>query len=129
MTTDVKEEPETKTTTETVVVPGNEPDKNQNDELLSKLGTMFDEKIKKVTDEFNDKFKKQEEVIKEKDEQIEKLKQANANMALTGNFSGETNGKIDYSTKDFDEVDFDPQAKSFLDNIDKKVFDIKPKTN
>lgn len=129
MTTDVKEEPVPTITVETKKESQTELVKNPNDELLSKLEQMFDQKIKAVTDSFEEKLKKQEEVISEKDAQIEKLKQTNANMALTSNFAKENNGQPDYSSMDFDEVDFSGQAKSFLDNIDAKIFDLKAKTN
>ena len=128
MTTDVKEEPEQKTTeqpTEDKV----KTDVNTNDKLLEQMKAMFDASIKELKETFDKKTEEQDSKIKEKDEEIAKLKQANANMALTSNFSGAGNGEIDYSSKDFDEVDWSSQAKSALDKIDAKIFDLNVKSN
>ena len=131
MTTDVKTEPETetqvtKTEEQKTVV------ENPNDKFLSEMKSMFETSIKELKDTFEQKKQELDETIKQKDEEINKLKQMNANLALTGNFGKANNGQPDYSSADFDEIDqsiWDEQAKSALDSIDKKIFDIKSKEN
>lgn len=129
MTTDVNGEPEKQTSNENLKEDKKTTESNPTEDLLKKLNQMFDDKIKALTDSFEEKIKTQEDKLKEKDDQIEKLKQSNANMALTSNFGKENAGVVDYESKDFDDVDWTPQAKSFMDNIDAKIFDLKAKSN
>ena len=129
MTTDVNGEPEKQTSDENLKEDKKTTESNPTEDLLTKLNKMFDDKIKTLTESFEEKIKTQEDKLKEKDEQIEKLKQSNANMALTSNFAKGNTGVVDYESKDFDEVDWSPQAKSFMDNIDSKIFDLKAKSN
>lgn len=130
MTTDVNNEPEkitepiTETETEETV---QQSSADSAENFMSKLNVLLDQKIKAVTDDFNKKIEDQNKLLSQKEQEITQLKQANANMALTSNFSKANDGVIDYASKDFDEIDWNPQAKSLLTNIDKKVFDLNEK--
>lgn len=141
MTTNVKTEPEN-TTTEQPIITNNTvtttdeqsnqtvtPQSNLNESLLQEMKNMFDASIKELKDSFDKKTEELTTTIQQKEAEIEKLKQANINLALSGNFGNNNNGAADYNSLDFDEVDWNPQAKSCLDNIDAKIFDIKHKNN
>lgn len=123
MTTDGKVEPENQNTVQ-------EPEKtietpeNPNQQFLDEMKNMFQTSIKELKDTFEQKKQELDEQIKLKDQEIEKLKQANANLVLTSNFGNNQNGFIDYKSVDFDEVDWEPQAKSYLENIDNNIFDL-----
>ena len=123
MTTDGKVEPENQNTIQ-------EPEKataapeNPNQQFFDEMKNMFQTSIKELKDTFEQKKQELDETIKQKDQEIEKLKQANANLVLTSNFGNNQNGPVDYNSMDFDEVDWEPQAKSYLDNIDNKIFDL-----
>ena len=126
MTTDVKTEPNEQTS-EVITTESEKQPVNSNNELLEQMKSMLDNTIKEMKQTFDDKTKELNDKIAEKDKEIASLKQANANMALTSNFSKENNGVPDYSSMDFDEVDWSNQAKSALENIDKKIFDLNTK--
>lgn len=126
MTTDVKTEPNEQTSEVNTTESEKQP-VNSNNELLEQMKSMLDNTIKEMKQTFDDKTKELNDKIAEKDKEIASLKQANANMALTSNFSKDNNGNPDYSSMDFEEVDWSNQAKSALENIDKKIFDLNTK--
>lgn len=128
MTTDVNNEPEKKIETKTEPEPEKtlqQPVTDPAESFMSKLDALLDQKIKAATEDLNKKIEEQNKQLTQKNAEIDQLKQANANMALTSNFNKASDGVIDYSSKDFDEIDWNPQAKSLLTSIDKKVFDLK----
>lgn len=109
---------DTTTQTETLV-----PESNTND-IDTKMNELFDKfnaKINEITSTFNSKLDEKDAQLKARDEEISKLKDVNKAIIMSTTPSNKSNDAIDFNAVEFDDVDWDIQAKKYMDNIDSKI--------
>jgi TolA-binding protein len=87
-------------------------------EAIDKFNTKIDELLKAHKSE-TDTLK---EEITKKNEEIEKLKTINRNIIMSTDVSKNKDSEIDFTTVDFDEVNWDKETNDYFKTIDSKVF-------
>ena len=124
MTTDDNNEvskQETQESTEENIQTTSEPTKSAEDlinDAMNKFNTRIDELLKAHKSE-TDQLKDQ---ITKKDEEIEKLKTVNRNIIMSTDLSKNKDSEIDFSSVDFDDVNWDKETSAYFKTIDSKVF-------
>ena len=104
---------ETVTTTETTNV-----DFNQK---LDEMFANFNDKIDSMTKDFQVKLDEANQKIKDKDDELAKLKNVNAQILMNTDFSKNGNGVIDFGTAEFDDVDWGKEANRYMGTVDSRI--------
>ena len=87
-------------------------------EAIDKFNSKIDDLLKahkSETDQLKDEIDK-------KNEEIEKLKTINRNIIMSTDVSKNKEDNIDFSSVDFDEVDWNKETDAYFKTIDSKVF-------
>ncbi len=88
------------------------------DEFLASLNSKIDE-ISKTYDKKIEELKTQ---LDEKTKENEKLKNVNAQILMNSSVSKGNNDVIDFKEVDFDDVNWQNEAKKYFGKIDTKIF-------
>jgi len=88
------------------------------EQMMSKFNDKVDEIIKNHTAEV-DELKK---TINDKDAEISKLKNVNAQILMNTSVAPADKEITDFSTVDFDDVDWDKESSAYMAKIDSKIF-------
>lgn len=98
-----------------------EPTKSA-EELINDAMDKFNTKIDELLKAHKSETEQLKEQITKKDEEIEKLKTVNRSIIMSTDLSKNKDSEIDFSSVDFDDVNWGKEASAYLQTIDSKVF-------
>lgn len=91
------------------------------DDKLQLMSDKFDKVLEGLTTKYDIKIEELNKQLEEKDAEIKKQKEITAQIVL-GSSSKAANLPIDFSSVNFDEVDWNVETKKYMDNIDRKMY-------
>lgn len=86
------------------------------EELNSKYASIIDDITKKNESEMN----KLKEQLAEKEKEVQKQKDITAKIVLNSSI-GRNSDEVDFTTADFDSINWDKQASKYMKKIDEKL--------
>lgn len=92
------------------------------EELINDAMDKFNTKIDELLKAHKSETEQLKEQITKKDEEIEKLKTVNRSIIMSTDLSKNKDSEIDFSSVDFDDVNWGKEASAYLQTIDSKVF-------
>lgn len=87
---------------------------------LDTVMQKFNDKLTEITDRYDKKIDELTKSVSEKDAEIAKLRKVNSDILMSADL-GKKNENIDFSTVDFDEVDWDKEAAKLFKTIDSRL--------
>lgn len=122
------------TTDHTVITQTNgkvEPTTSEVD-INAKLDNMFanfNAKVDSLIETHKQETESLQQQINAKNEEIEKLKKINQQIILSTNVDKSKDEITDFSTVDFDSVNWDKEAASYMEQIDNKLYGTTKRSN
>ena len=85
--------------------------------MMEKFNSTLDETMKK----YDKKIEELNTSITKKDEEIAKLRKVNSEILMSSDFRANKDVEVDFNDADFNDVDWDKEAKALFTKIDKKI--------
>lgn len=92
------------------------------DAKLDKLMADFNNKIDEITKKHTEEVEKLKAENEEKAKEIDKLRTVNKEILMNTSVGEDKKGEVDFSSTDFEDIDWVPQCDDYLKALDKKVF-------
>lgn len=101
-------------------------------DINAKLDNMFanfNAKVDSLIETHKQETESLQQQINAKNEEIEKLKKINQQIILSTNVDKSKDEITDFSTVDFDSVNWDKEASSYMEQIDNKLYGTTKRSN